>query len=128
MTDIILNVQEGDVWGWKVALDLFLGGAGVGALLFAVGVDQVFKGRYRWICQTAAWISPVLVAVGLLFLFMKMGRPLNMWQVYVNFNPLSPIWWGGIFQPLLLIGSVVYAYLWLHNDDLKKSIRRKLGW
>ena len=33
-TEIIFHIQTGPYWDWRVALDLFLGGAGVGALLF----------------------------------------------------------------------------------------------
>ena len=38
-TEIIYEVQSGPIWDWKVAMDLFLGGAGVGAFLFAVFLD-----------------------------------------------------------------------------------------
>ncbi len=44
--EIIYEVQPGLIWDWKVALDLFLGGAGVGALLFAVFLDERCDGKY----------------------------------------------------------------------------------
>jgi formate-dependent nitrite reductase membrane component NrfD len=45
--EIIYTVQHGPYWDWKVALDLFLGGAGVGALLFAILLDTGLHGKYR---------------------------------------------------------------------------------
>ena len=89
--EIVFNIQSGIAWDWRVAMDLYLGGAGVGAILFAVLIDHLFAGRYRRLSQTAAWLGPVLVAIGLVLIMAKMGRPFNAWQNYVNVSPLSPL-------------------------------------
>ncbi len=123
--DIIYEVQTVTHWDWKVALDLFLGGAGVGAFLFAVFLDERFDGKYRRICHTAAYLAPVLVIAGLMLVMMKMGRPLHLFLVYTNFNPTSPLWWGGIFQPILILGAIAYALKWQNKDQ--DSGRRMLG-
>ena len=127
MTDFVYQVQPGPFWDWKVAVDLFLGGAGVGALIFAVLLDTFYRGRFPRICRTAAWLSPVLIVVGLLFLLAKMGRPLHLFLAYTNFNPSAPLWWGGVFQPLLVIGGIVYAWRW-RKETPDDSFRRGLGW
>lgn len=110
--EIVYQIQAGPIWDWRVAMDLFLGGAGVGALLFAVFLDLVFHGKYRRICQTATWLSLILVSAGLLVLLTKMGRPFHLLTTYFNFNPNSPLWWGGVFQPLFIIGAFMYARKW----------------
>lgn len=125
-TDFIFNIQSGPVWDWRVAMDLFLGGAGVGALLFAVLLDERFNGKYRRICHTGAWLAPVLITAGLLLLMSKLGRPMHIFLTYTNFNPTSPLWWGGIFQPLLIVGSLVYAYMW-RKEQVEGSARRWIG-
>ena len=125
-TEIIFHIQTGPYWDWRIALDLFLGGAGVGALLFAVLVDEAFKGKYRRICQTAACLTPLLVSAGLVLVMMKMGRPLHLFLTYSNFNPTAPLWWGGIFQPLLAFLSAVYAFKWLRSQPQDTS-RKWLG-
>lgn len=125
--EIVYLTQPGPYWDWKVALDLFLGGAGVGALLFAILLDVGLKGKYRRICHTAAWLSPALVTAGLLLIMMKMGRPFHAYQAYLNVNLTSPLWWGGIFQPLVVVGGFVYAYLWNRPDE-RVSLRRALSW
>jgi len=130
-SEIVFQIQPGPHWDWRVALDLFLGGAGVGALLFAIGVDELFRGRYRHICQTAAWLSPLLVTAGLAFLLMKLGRPFDLMLTYSNFNPHSPLWWGGVFQPLLIIGGFWYALKWnkaQRQPEAPDIGRRVLGW
>jgi protein NrfD len=124
--EIIYEVQSGSVWDWRVALDLFLGGAGVGAFLFAVFLDERFDGKYRRICHTAAHLAPLLIIAGLVLLMLKMGRPLHLFLAYVNFNPTAPIWWGGIFQPLLVLGAIAYAVKW-RGAEARDSARRWLG-
>lgn len=123
--EVVYNVQAGPYWDWRVAMDLFLGGAGVGAFLFAVGLHAAFRGRYRRITQTAAWLAPLLLIAGLLFLLTKLGRPLHLWLTFTRFAPTSPLWWGGIFQTLLVIGSLWYALKWRSEEP--DPGRRLLG-
>jgi protein NrfD len=125
-TEIIYEIQSGPLWDWKVALDLFLGGAGVGAFLVAVFLDERFDGRYRRICHTAAHLAPLLIIGGLLMLMMKMGRPFYLFLAYTNFNPTAPIWWGGIAQPILVIGAIIYAFKW-RGTKPRDLFRRWLG-
>ena len=124
--EIVYLIQEGPFWDWKVAVDLFLGGAGVGALLFAILLNEVFDSKYRRICRTAAWISPFLVGAGLLLIMFKMGRPMQLYITYLNINLTSPLWWGGVFQPLVILGGFIYAFLW-RNPDKNRGARRVLG-
>jgi len=124
--EIIYYIQHGPIWDWRVAMDLFLGGAGVGALLFAVLLDERFKGKYKEVSQTAAWLAPFLVAGGLLMIMLKLGSPQNAYQSYLNFCPTSPLWWGSIFQPLLVLGAFIYALKW-RGDKSEDAGRKKLG-
>jgi len=124
--EIIYNVQQGFSWDWKVALDLFLGGAGVGAFVFSVALYEFWGRQYRRIPQTAAFLAPILVAAGLLVLMLKLGRPTQILQTFTNFAPTAPLWWGGVFQTLFLAGAIWYALLWRDLEPNPK--RRKLGW
>ena len=58
-TSIIYELGHPIIWDWRVATDLFFGGMGVGAFLFAVMVDWRYEGKYKRICQTAAWVAPI---------------------------------------------------------------------
>ncbi len=126
INEVVYYTQPGPVWDWPIALDLFLGGAGVGALLLAVLLDERFKGKYRRICHTAAWLAPLLILAGLLLIMLKQGRPFQLFQTYTNFNPTSPLWWGGIFQPLLVLGAFAYAIRW-RQSQADDTGRRWLG-
>jgi formate-dependent nitrite reductase membrane component NrfD len=123
---VVYHVQEGFYWDWKVALDLFFGGAGVGAFVFAVGLYEFWGRRYKRIPQTAAILAPVLVAAGVGLLMLKLGRPFNILGTFTNFAPTAPLWWGGIFQTVFIVGAAWYAYLWRETDP--NPVRRRLGW
>lgn len=124
--EITYLTQHGPIWDWKVAMDLFLGGVGVGALLFGILIDEFFKGKYRRICHTAAWISPFLIGAGLFLIMIKLGRPFHAYHTYLNVNLTSPLWWGGIFQPLVVLGGFAYAWLW-NKPDKHVAVRNWLG-
>jgi polysulfide reductase chain C len=125
--DLLFLPQRGPHWDWKVAADLFFGGAGVGALLFAIAIHHAYRERYRRICTTAATLAPILVVIGLLSLFSKLGRPMSVWQALVHVAPTSPLWWGGILQVVLLAGGVVYAALWWRPTNENYGKRAVLG-
>jgi protein NrfD len=123
--EIVYSVQSGYYWDWKVALDLFFGGAGVGAFVFAVCLHEFWGRKYRRIPQTAAFLAPILVGAGLLLLMIKLGRPHYIFETFVNFAPTAPLWWGGVFQTLFLVGAVWYAFLWLNDEP--RPMKRGLG-
>jgi protein NrfD len=124
-TIVTFNVPHLVYWDWRVAADLFFGGIGVGAFLFAVLVDWRYKGKYRRVCHTAALSAPIFVVVGLLFMLTEMGQPMRLFFTFTVFQPKSPLWWGGIFQTLLIVGMVVYAYQW--SKPLAGSRRQTIG-
>lgn len=124
--EITYNIQGGFYWDWRIAVDLFLGGAGVGAFVFGVVIYEVVGTKYRRIPQTAAYLAPVLVGGGLLFLLLELGRPLHIYQTFLNVSLRSPLWWGGVFQTVFIIGAVVFAWRW--RDRAADRTRRILGW
>lgn len=119
------HTNHGPVWDWRVAADLFFGGAGVGAFLFAVGIDEWFRGKYRRICRTGAYLAPALILIGLLLLLLKLGRPLNGIQTVLNVNMASPLWWGSIFQPMLVAGCILYAFMWYRESEDAPGVKRR---
>jgi protein NrfD len=124
-SDITYIVQQGFYWDWRVALDLFFGGAGVGAFVFGIGLYEFWGRRYRRIPQTAAFIAPILMGVGILLLTMKLGRPLHIFRTFTVIAPTAPLWWGGIFQTVFIVGAIWYAFLW--RDQEPHPLRRRLG-
>jgi len=129
MQDLIIFYSPpgvGPYWDWRVAADLFCGGIGVGAFLFAVLADWRYGAPRERVCQTAAWIAPFFVVAGMLFLLSEMGHPERIFYTLVSFRLTSPLWWGGVFQGLLIAGASLYALLWL-EPSARVQARRRLG-
>ena len=126
-TSMIFTYPYSLIWDWRVATDLFFGGMGVGAFLFALLIDWRYEGKFKRICQTGAVLAPVFVVLGLIFLMAKMGRPMAIFLTFTTFAPSSPLWWGGIFQTLFVLGGIYYAVYWLTPDE-NVAARRRLGW
>jgi protein NrfD len=122
---LVYNIQSGPIWDWRVAVDLFAGGVGVGAFLFAVVLGRSGNQRYQRLAQTAAVIAPFLVILGLAFLFWKVGNKLNVYQMAINLAPTSLMWWGFLLQSALVVLGLVYAWLW--RDRAPHAGRSALG-
>ncbi len=122
---LFYNTQAGPVWDWRVVVDLFAGGVGVGAVLFAIVLSRFDDRRYQRLAQTGAIIAPFLISFGLLFLFWKLGNKLNVFQMALNFAPTSVMWWGFLLQSALVALGLVYAWQW--RDISPNPGRDQLG-
>jgi len=122
---LVYNIQPGPIWDWRVAVDLFAGGVGVGAFLVAVALSRIGDRRYQRLAQTAAIMAPLLVMLGLLFLFWKVGNKLNVYQMAINLAPTSLMWWGFLVQSALVALGLVHAWQWL--DPAQNAARNRLG-
>jgi protein NrfD len=91
-------------WGWMLAADLFLGGAGGGLLVIAAG-GELFLG-IRAPAATGL-TAAVLLTLGASLLVLELGRPLQSWRVFLNPRALLTV---GAWMMLLGIGfGPVYA-------------------
>mgnify|MGYP000943473935 CR=1 FL=1 len=103
-------------WDIRVTLDLFLGGLGIGLFLLSVLLTAYGKNRYRKLAAIGAYLAPVLVGVGVLFLLSELGRPERFLSTLYNFNIQSVTSWGGIFQVAFMVLSLIYAWLYFKNN------------
>ena len=109
---LIYNVQGGAIWDWRVVVDLFCGGVGVGASLLAVALSRSPDQHHLKLAQTAAYTGPLMIVIGLLFLFTKLGNQLNVHQMILNVAPTSIMWWGFLLQGALVLCGLLYAWQW----------------
>ena len=119
---LIYTVQSGPIWDWRVVVDLFCGGVGVGASLLAVALSRSEDVQRLKLAQTAAFTGPVMVIVGLLFLFTKLGNQLNVHQMPVIASALSL---GPVLQGALVLCGLIYAWQW--RDINARSGRNTMG-
>ena len=123
-----IQSQQGVIWDIRVALDLFLGGVGVGAFLFALGLSRFANDRYRPLARTAAVIAPLAVIAGLLLLFWKLGYKWNVPAMGMNLATGSVMWWGAFIQGAFVALALLFAIvLVMPNSALGRLINGILG-
>lgn len=105
----VLNTQL-HLWGWHVAVYLFLGGLAAGLLVFAGWAYLAGRRReyYPAVRVATLWAPPV-IAAGLLFLWLDLGSKWNPFSLYLTFKPLSPMSWGAWILLAVLVTSVLAA-------------------
>ncbi|ACL19286.1 Polysulphide reductase NrfD [Desulfitobacterium hafniense DCB-2] len=114
-------------WDIRVTLDLFLGGLGVGLFLLSVLLTVYDKNRYHKLAAMGAYLAPVLVGGGVLFLLSELGRPTRFISTLYNFNPQSITSWGSIVQMIFVILSLIYAWLYFKNNTSGSLFKGVLG-
>ena len=94
------------IWGWEIPLYLYLGGLTAGLMIFAALTvlmrreeQAPFAGR-----QAILW-APIVLSVGMLFLFLDLEHPLYVYRFYMAFEPTSPMSWGSWFLVLVYPAS-----------------------
>ncbi|NCP02610.1 MAG: polysulfide reductase NrfD [Deltaproteobacteria bacterium] len=123
------------IWDWRVALYLFLGGLSAGLAVMAA-VLHLRKNGELVEGEAASWIAPLCVPVvlglGMLFIFLDLEHKLNVYRLYLTVQPLSPMSWGswGLLAFFPLSALFVLAtlperlYGWLMLDSLRNLARR----
>jgi len=112
------------IWGWEIPLYLFLGGLAAGILFFAA--FYYLKNRDKEMpntIKTAPLITPLLLIIGLLALFLDLNHKLYFWRLYTTIKLESPMSWGAwtlmVITPLSIIWSATYVRELYPNWDWK---------
>jgi len=128
---LIQDAAHLQFWGADITLDLFFGGLGVGAFIFAVLVSFFYGDRLSKVSRIASFLTPITVALGLFFLILHLGRPWRFYLVLLNFNVTSPLSWGAWLQGIFFGLSVIYAFLWFverGESPGNPKLRRGIGY
>lgn len=113
------------IWDWRVSLYLFLGGLSAG-LAIMTSILHLRKSGSLALGERAAVLAPILVPViltiGMMFIFLDLERKLNVFWFYLTFQPLSPMSWGSwgliVFYPV----SILFALATF--PDAKRDLLR----
>ncbi len=114
-------VQQ-EVWGWPIAVYLFLGGLG-GATFAIAAIIHLFEGCDERLLSVAVLSSMLFLGVGTVFLLADMLQPLKAYRALTN--PHSWIFWGVIFINAFFVMAVIYLIPSLESwPQLKPWIKR----
>lgn len=116
-----------NIWHWQIPLYLFLGGLAAGILFFAALYFLNGKEReYPAAVRLAPFLTPFLLIIGLLALFIDLRHKMFFWQLYTNIKLQSPMSWGA--WTLMVITPVSFIWCALHIRDLFPEWDWKYSW
>jgi protein NrfD len=100
------------LWGWEVAVYLFLGGL-VAGLMIISGVRLLVmkpKERHALVCCTIGpLIGLALLSLGMFCLFLDLEHKGHVWRLYLTFEVTSPMSWGSWILLLVYPGLLANA-------------------
>jgi formate-dependent nitrite reductase membrane component NrfD len=115
------------VWGWEIPLYLFLGGVVAGIMIFS-GIQMLRKREEEpsVALSLLPWAAPLLISLGMLFLWLDLEHPFNAWRFYLAFKVTSPMSWGSWILLGIYPASILLA--WVTTPTFMKGmVRERFG-
>jgi len=114
------------IWHGEVALYLFLGGVVAGLMI----ITGWWKTRAPDAPQSRAlsllpWAAPVLLSLGMVFLWLDLEHRMNAFRFYLAFRPTSPMSWGSWILVAVYPASILLAWI-TTPTDLRTRITTKM--
>jgi protein NrfD len=116
-----------NIWHWQIPVYLFLGGLAAGILFYAALYTILGKEKeYPTAVRIAPFLTPVLLIIGLLALFIDLNHKLYFWRLYTTIRLQSPMGWGAwtlmIVTPLSFIWCALNIKAIFPNWDWKYKL------
>ncbi len=105
------------VWHYEVPAYLFLGGlvAGIMVLSGVWLLRDPEKARSRAL-SLLPWAAPILLSLGMLFLWLDLENRWNVARFYLTFEPTSPMSWGSWILLAIYPASILLALRMLPHE------------
>lgn len=105
------------IWHWHIPLYLFLGGLAAGILFFASLYTILGKeNEYRTAVKIAPFITPFILIIGLIALFLDLNHKLYFWRLYTTIRLESPMSWGA--WTLMVVTPISFIWCALNIREL----------
>jgi protein NrfD len=97
------------IWHYEVPVYLFLGGLVAGLMVIAgLWMLRAPDSPRSRALSLMPWAAPVLISVGMLFLWLDLENPFNAFRFYFTFELTSPMSWGswillGVYPASILL-------------------------
>ena len=111
------------VWHGEVAGYLFLGGLVAGLMILAGLALRLRPDSPRSrAASLLPWAAPILLSIGMFFLWLDLENPFNAFRFYLAFRPASPMSWGSWILLAIYPASLLLA--WASTPaDLRRRAR-----
>lgn len=93
------------IWGWEIAVYLFLGGLAAGIMILA-GSGRMRESRAARLLVFAA---PIALSVGMGALFLDLENKLHVFRFYTALRITSPMSWGSWILVLIYPATILYG-------------------
>ena len=114
------------VWDWEIPVYLFVGGLVAGLMIIA-GVRLLIMrptARQALVCCTIGPLAGLaLLSLGMLALFLDLTNKVNVWRLYLTFEPTSPMSWGSWI--LLLVYPALLANALTHLPEAIPALAKR---
>jgi formate-dependent nitrite reductase membrane component NrfD len=115
------------IWHWHIPLYLFLGGLAAGILFFAalytiLGKEKEYPAAVKW----APFITPVILVIGLIALFLDLNHKPYFWQLYATIRLESPMSWGA--WTLMVVTPISFIWCALNIREIFPKWDWKYSW
>ena len=125
-------------WGAEVPIYLFLGGMVAGIMLLS-GLMTLRRtdDRASRALSFLPWASPILISIGMLFLWLDLENGFNAYRFYFVFAPGSPMSWGswillGIYPASILLAwalsPAAFRETWLQRLSFVPALESISKW
>ncbi len=112
------------VWGWQIAVYLFLAGLSAGALISAILVKwrSNLSAGYDGIMKAGAVIALPAISLGLALLVFDLGKPVSFWLLMFHFNLKSVMSIGVILLSVYSGFMTVFAAVIFKKEFAENSL------
>lgn len=113
------------IWHGEIPIYLFLGGL-VGGLMVLCGLWLLRRpsGERTRALTLLPWMAPLLLSVGMLFLWLDLENRFNAFRFYLVLRPSSPMSWGAWILVLIYPVSILLAWAALPEESREQWARR----
>lgn len=107
------------IWGWQIAVYLFLGGLAAGVMV----LSSLLRGRSR-ATRLLIFAAPAALSIGMFALFLDLENKLHVFRFYLAFRLTSPMSWGSWILLLIYPATVLYG---LRPSETLRKVNLALG-
>jgi formate-dependent nitrite reductase membrane component NrfD len=104
------TAAELHVWGWEIALYLFLGGLVAGLLVLSGFAHRRAESPPPAAAFWGPLLAPLLLGAGMFALFLDLENKLHVWRFYTTFQWKSPMSWGSWILVLVFPAAALFAW------------------
>lgn len=93
------------IWGWQIAVYLFLGGLAAGVMV----ITSLLRARSR-AARLFIFAAPIALSIGMFALFLDLEHKLHVFRFYTAFRVTSPMSWGSWILLLIYPATILYGF------------------